>query len=92
MPILSFLLNVIAVRIPDPIALYPLNSQYKIRELEDRQPRGTPVGVTLAPGPNGKTGGSYQFTGQAGSYIEFPNNGGLDTERSITVLCWLYPF
>ena len=68
-----------------------MNSQYKIRELEDRQPQGTPVGVTQAAGPNGKAGGSYQFTGQANSYIEFPNNGGLDTERSITMLCWLYP-
>ena len=68
-----------------------MNSQYEIGELENRQPHGTPVGVTLAAGPNGKTGGSYQFTGQANSYIEFPNNGGLDTQRSITMLCWLYP-
>ena len=78
-------------KIPDPIASYPLNNHYKIRELENRQPQGNPVGVTLAAGPNGKAGGSYQFTGQANSYIEFPNNGGLDTERSITMLCWLYP-
>ena len=68
-----------------------MNRQYGTQELANRQPRGTPVGVTLAPGPNGKAGGSYQFTGQANSYIEFPNNGGLDTERSITMLCWLYP-
>ena len=89
---LFLLSDVVAMRrIPDPIALYPLNNQYKTRELENRQPQGTPVGVTLAAGPNGKAGGSYQFTGQANSYIEFPNNGGLDTERSITMLCWLYP-
>ena len=68
-----------------------MNSQYKIRELEDRQPQGTPVGVTQAAGPNGKAGGSYQFTGQANSYIEFPNNGGLDAQHSITLLCWVYP-
>ena len=86
-----FLSNFIAVRVPDPIAFYPLNSQYKTRELENRQTLGTPVGVTQAAGQKGKTGGSYQFTGQANSYIQFPNNGGLDTERSITMLCWLYP-
>ena len=87
----SSLSNLIAVRIPDPIALYPLNSQYGTRALANSQPQGTPVGVTLAAGPNGKTGGSYQFTGKANSYIEFPNNGGLDAKRSITMLCWLYP-
>jgi len=68
-----------------------LNSQYGTRELANRQTRGTPGGVTLAAGPNGKTGGSFQFTGQASSYIEFPNNRGLDTKRSITMLRWLYP-
>ena len=88
---LFFLSNLIAVSIPDPVALYPLNGQYGTRAIANRQPRGNPVGVTLAAGPNGKAGGSYQFTGQANSYIEFPNNGGLDTERSITMLCWLYP-
>ena len=77
-------------RIPDPIALYPLNSRYKTRELENRQPQGTPVDVWLVPGPKGKAGGAYLFLGRADSYIEFPNNGGLDTERSITMLCWLY--
>ena len=25
------------------------------------------------------------------SYIEFPNDGGLDLKHSITLLCWLYP-
>ena len=88
---LFFLSNLIADKIPDPIALYPLNSQYGSREVANREPQGNPVGVTLAAGPNGKAGGSYQFTGQANSYIEFPNNGGLDAKRSITMLCWVYP-
>ena len=57
----------------------------------DEQPRGTHVGVTLATGPNGNEGGSYQFDRHADSYIDFPNNGGLDFQHSITVLCWLYP-
>ena len=45
----------------------------------------------MAAGPDGKAGGSYQFTGQNNSYIEFPNNGGLDAQHSITLLCWVYP-
>ena len=64
---------------------------YNTREIENRQPQGTPVGVSLAAGPDGKPGGSYQFTGQANSYIEFPNDGGLDVRHSITMLCWIYP-
>ena len=47
--------------------------------------------MSLAAGPDGKPGGSYQFSGSANSYIEFPNNGGLDVTHSITLLCWVYP-
>ena len=71
------------------MAFYPLNNEYKTREINNRQPQGTPVGVSLAPGPNNNDGGSYQFTGQANSYIKFPNDGGLDVQRSITVLFWV---
>ena len=46
--------------------------------------------MTLAVGPNNNYGGSYQFHGNVTSYIEFPNNGGLDVQHSITILCWLY--
>ena len=86
-----FSLQLVAVNVPDPIAFYPLNSKYATKEINNRQPQGTPVGVSLAAGPDGKAGGSYQFTGQANSYIEFPNNGGLDAQHSITLLCWIYP-
>ena len=73
------------------VAFYPLNRNYSAREIENRQTQGTTVGASLAPGSNGKAAGSYQFTGQANSYIQFPNGGGLDAKRSITMLCWLYP-
>ena len=46
--------------------------------------------MSLAPGPDGQDGGSYQFAGQEDSYIEFPNNGGLDVQRSITISFWVY--
>ena len=85
------LFNVAAVSVPDPIAFYPLNSKYETREINNRQPQGIPVGVSLAAGPKGKAGGSYQFAGQANSYIELPNSGGLDVQHSITMLCWIYP-
>ena len=31
------------------------------------------------------------FYGTVSSYIEFPNNGGLDTQFSITLTCWVQP-
>ena len=46
--------------------------------------------VSLAPGPEGEPRGSYQFSGQDDSYIEFSNNGGLNVKRSMTMLCWVY--
>ena len=52
-------------------------------------PAGKPNGVHLAPGPFGHPQGSYQFSGSSTSYIEIPNNGGLDTRYSITILAWL---
>ena len=88
MPFCSIL--IVAISVPDPIALYPLNSKYETREIDNRQTEGTPVGVSLAAGPDGHPGGSYQFSGQANSYIEFPNEGGLDAQHSITMLCWVY--
>lgn len=80
-----------AVSVPDPVAVYPLNSKYQTKEIKNRVPQGVAVGVSLADGPDGKAGGSYSFAGQAGSYIEFPNNGALDVQSSITMLCWVYP-
>lgn len=85
---LSF--HLLAVSIPDPKALYPLNSWFTTCEIDKEQSPGTPVGVTLADGPNDNDGGSYQFYGHVNSYIEFPNNGGLVVQHSITILCWLY--
>lgn len=90
MSVILFYHYLLAVSIPDPKALYPFNSWFTTREIDNEQPSGTPVGVTLAVGPNNNDGGSYQFHGSVGSYIEFPNNGGLDVQHSITILCWLY--
>ena len=55
----------------------------------NKNPAGKPNDVHLAPGPFGHPQGSYQFSGSSTSYIEIPNNGGLDTRYSITILAWL---
>ena len=54
------------------------------------QPNGFAVNVQLAAGPDGNSQGSYQFGGVSNSYIELPNNGGLDTKYSLTLLMWVY--
>ena len=65
----------VVVSVPDPVALYPLNSEYQTREANNRQPIGTAGSdVALAPGPEDEPLGSYQFSGQDDSYIEFPND------------------
>ena len=80
-----------AADIPEAKAIFPLNSFFETREITDKQPQGIRGDVSSAIGPNGDMGGSYRFSGHANSYIEFPNDGGLDLKHSITLLCWLYP-
>ncbi|KAL9963232.1 hypothetical protein ACROYT_G032411 [Oculina patagonica] len=75
--------------VPDPIAVYPLNDNYTTKEIKGRQPPGIATGVSLADGPDGKPNGSYRFYGNNTSYIEFPNNGSLKVDQSITMLCWV---
>ena len=76
---------------PEPVACYPLNGRYKAAEKENRQPQGILGNVGIANGPYNEPGGAYVFYGRASSYIEFPNNGGLDTRFSITLMCWVQP-
>lgn len=45
--------------------------------------------MALTTGPHGEENGAYEFFGNPGSYIEFPNNGSLDTRHSITLMCWV---
>ena len=76
---------------PEPVAFYPLNARYKAAEKENRQPKGILGDVGITNGPYGEPGGAYMFYGTKNSYIEFPNNGGLDTRFSITLMCWVQP-
>ena len=74
---------------PEPVAFYPLNAHYKAAEKENRQPKGILRNVGITDRPYNKPGGAYMFHGTYDSYIEFPNNGGLDTRLSITLMCWV---
>ena len=71
--------------------MYPLNSVYGSKEINNRVGEGVASGVRTAPGPDGQPDGSYEFFGTVNSYIEFPNGGGLDVPNSMTMLCWLFP-
>ncbi|KAL9982723.1 hypothetical protein ACROYT_G004806 [Oculina patagonica] len=76
---------------PVPAAVYPLNGEFGTRDLSSNEnPPGVPYNVQLAPGPFGQPNGSYQFSGNSTNYIEFPNNGGLDTRYSLTLLAWVF--
>ena len=75
----------------NPMAFFPLNGQHETTDISHRHNlQGNASGVELAPGPDGSTGGSYQFSGKLSSFIYFPNNGGLDTRYSMTFLAWIY--
>ena len=76
---------------PEPFAFYPLNARYKATEKENRQPKGILRDVAITNGPYNEPGGAYMFFGTVISYIEFPNDGGLDTRFSITLMCWVRP-
>ena len=75
----------------DPVAFFPLNAAYGTKEVNNRAVKGIPRGVTLAPGPDGRSNYSYKFSGSSNSYIEFPNTigGPLDVRYSMTMLCWV---
>ena len=75
----------------NPVAFFPLNGQYETTDIShSHNLPGDASGVELASGPDGSTGGSYQFSGVLSSFINFPNNGGLDTRYLMTFLAWIY--
>jgi len=75
----------------NPVAFFPLNGQYETTDIShSHNLPGNAIGVELASGPDGSSGGSYQFSGELSSFINFPNNGGLDTRYAMTFLAWIY--
>ena len=78
--------------VPEPVTLFPLNCTFGTKEIKNRVAGGVASGVTLALGPYGIPGGSYEFSGSPNSFIQFPNSeeGPLDVRYSMTMLCWVY--
>ena len=74
-----------------PVALFPLNSRYEARDVIGGNPEGKANEVIAAMGPDNVEGGSLEFLGTPDSYVEFPNDGGLDTRNSLTILAWIFP-
>ena len=78
--------------LPELKALYPLNKQYGTTDISKQQnPPGKDRFVELAPGNYGQPAGSYFFSGTSSSFIELPNNGGLDARYSMTFVAWIRP-
>ena len=77
---------------PKPVAIYPLSQQTRGKDIGPRRNQpGRLYNVRAAPGPNGRPGNSYYFTRRPNAYVDFPNQGKLDTKDSITILVWIYP-
>lgn len=71
--------------------MFPLNARYKARDVIGGNPSGITNLVITATGPDGHEGGALSFLGIPESYIEFPNDGKLDTKDSLTILAWIFP-
>lgn len=78
--------------VPSPVAIYPLDGVYQGRDIGPRRNLpAKPIGVVLAKGPDRQPSGSFQFSGTPNSYVYFPNNGGLNAKKTITLLAWVFP-
>lgn len=83
---MTFLVSVL----PPLVAIFPLDKESRTKDITKNNPPGIPSNVRPAPGPDGRPDGATLFTGSSNSFIEFPNNGKLDTRRSMTILAWIY--
>ena len=75
--------------LPEPAGFYPLDGASKFTDITCKNPAGIASGLSLAPGPRDEPDGAYEFLGNAGSFIEIPRSGPLDTRYSITVMAWV---
>ncbi|XP_070558808.1 uncharacterized protein [Ptychodera flava] len=77
---------------PIPVAFWPLDKNAKLKDASGNSNHGVNGGgAILVPDAKGTLAGAYQFTGSAGSYVEFPNDGAYDTRYSIHMLMYIYP-
>ncbi|CAH1244450.1 FCGBP [Branchiostoma lanceolatum] len=71
--------------------LWHLNGDCGLLDITGNGNDGTAQDTQLAEGPNGEADGAYLFLGTSASYVDIPNNGGLDTRYSITILAQVFP-
>lgn len=74
------------------IAVYPLNTNTKGKDISSNNLPARLSGVVPARGPDGIPGSSLFFKGKPNSYVTFPNRGPLDTKDAITMLAWINPY
>lgn len=73
------------------VAVYPLDATSGARDLSPtKNLPGKLSRVSIVPGPDGLRNTALRFSGSPISYIEFPNNGRLDTRRSIACSVWVF--
>ena len=73
------------------VAVYPLDATNGARDLSPtKNLPGKLSRVSIVPGPDLRPNTALRFSGSPVSFIEFPNNGRLDTRRSITCSVWVY--
>ncbi|XP_070581611.1 alpha-tectorin-like isoform X2 [Ptychodera flava] len=71
--------------LPDPVAYWPMNSEYLLNDTSGNDNHGENGGGAIL------IENAYNFTGSPDSYVEFPNNGAYDTRYSIHILMCFKP-
>ena len=71
--------------------MYPLTYRYKGRDILRKARTAYLRGVSPVDGPTGIPNTAYKFVGSSASYIQFPNNGKLDTKSALTLIAWVSP-
>ena len=92
---MPFLIPLVSFLLPEPpkaVAIFPLDKKSRGKDIGPLRNRpGILYNVRPTPGPNGQPGGAIKFPKYRTGYVEFPNNGKLDTKNSITVTVWVKP-
>lgn len=74
------------------VALYPLDEKYGVGDIslkKNKPVRVNKAKVGKAKGPDGRLKGATSLPGMRNNYIEIPNDGKLDTKKSLTMAIWV---
>ncbi|CAH1250560.1 FAT1 [Branchiostoma lanceolatum] len=78
-------------RLTEPLGFWPLSEDVGPMDVTNGGNDGVLLNTNPAAGPSGEDGQSVALDGSAQSYIDFPNNGRLTTEGSLTILANINP-